>query len=168
MSALLQVEKLDKLASSLKEAETVQKKLTVLNKFLIEEELMPDSAAAREFLDSDEKELIYKALCAIKQADFLLENRTQNSESKLKALIKELKEVERFYAPIGGIVGYHVAFMKLLTEQSEAERLNAKIEKPEGLDLTQNNPAVRQAVRWGIEHAEDMAEIYPVQAQATV
>ena len=84
---------------------------------------------------------------------------------KFKKLLSVLKDVEAFYSQMGGIVGYHYAFLNLLQEIKNATVPLSDSEsllKPPGIDLTHTTLNLNEFIRWGIESLPGMAEIYPV------
>jgi len=83
-------------------------------------------------------------------------------QTLLRELLDVLKMVERFYAPIGGVVGYHLTLLELIepevTENDSKEHLLC----PETLDLTQSDATLDQSIRWGLEQLPRLCEIYPI------
>ncbi|XP_077215330.1 UDP-glucose pyrophosphorylase 3 [Tasmannia lanceolata] len=94
----------------------------------------------------------------------------------LKKLFKTLGEIEKFYDCIGGIIGYQIVVLELLST-SKAESLSMdwsvdldesmkcqfkEIHVPRGLDLSENSEYASQAALWGIEGLEKLGEIYPL------
>ncbi|XP_030446989.1 UTP--glucose-1-phosphate uridylyltransferase 3, chloroplastic [Syzygium oleosum] len=98
----------------------------------------------------------------------------------LKKLLRTLGEIERFYDCIGGIIGYQIMVLELLTESvSERQSTNwsqnskgsmesqiLEIHSPAGLDLSQNTEYASQAALWGIEGLPNLGEIYPLGGSA--
>ena len=80
----------------------------------------------------------------------------------LAKLISDLIPVERFYASIGGIVGYHFRMLELLKAPSNEKRERVKYLAPRGTDISEENPPVWDAVWTGIAKLPLMGEIYPV------
>ncbi|KAK9124580.1 hypothetical protein Sjap_014182 [Stephania japonica] len=92
----------------------------------------------------------------------------------LKKLLRFLGEVEQFYNCIGGIIGYQIMVLELLSPSaSESQSMNwphyleetmksefSKIHVPKGLDLSQNTEYASQAALWGIEGLPELGEIY--------
>ncbi|KAK9159152.1 hypothetical protein Scep_005726 [Stephania cephalantha] len=92
----------------------------------------------------------------------------------LKKLLRFLGEVEQFYNCIGGIIGYQIMVLELLSPSpSESQSINwshyleettksefLKIHIPKGLDLSQNTEYASQAALWGIEGLPELGEIY--------
>lgn len=68
---------------------------------------------------------------------------------------KHFRAIERYYAPIGGLVGYHSKVLSLM--EHELGRTFTKISKAPGPDLRQNS-----FVDEGLEALEHMGEIYPI------
>lgn len=98
----------------------------------------------------------------------------------LKKLLMTLGEVEQFYDCIGGILGYQIMVLELLTESTSeqhtanwSQRITEAMEcrfldihSPSGLDLSQNTEYASQAALWGIEGLPDLGEIYPLGGSA--
>lgn len=84
-----------------------------------------------------------------------------DQEEKLDSFITRLLEVERFYDTMGGIIGYHLAFLKLLYSVP-VKSTEARYLKPPGIDITEETDEVRRVIRWAVEHMGEFAEIYPI------
>ncbi|KAL5710087.1 UTP--glucose-1-phosphate uridylyltransferase 3 [Ranunculus cassubicifolius] len=94
----------------------------------------------------------------------------------LRKLLRILRDVEQFYDCIGGIIGYQVKVLELLSS-SESESQNSNwsmhleeslkceilnIHNPNVLDLSENTDYASQAALWGIEGLPELGEIYPL------
>ncbi|KAH7537591.1 hypothetical protein FEM48_Zijuj03G0109200 [Ziziphus jujuba var. spinosa] len=98
----------------------------------------------------------------------------------LRKLLKILGEVERFYDCIGGIIGYQITVLELLTQAiserwttNRSKHVNEimecqflEIHAPSGLNLSQNTQYALQAALWGIEGLPNLGEIYPLGGSA--
>ncbi|XP_073296940.1 UTP--glucose-1-phosphate uridylyltransferase 3, chloroplastic [Primulina huaijiensis] len=99
----------------------------------------------------------------------------------LESLLKMLGEVEQFYDCIGGIVGYQLSVLELLTQSPhEGGKINipllrtnkllgrqfVEIHPPTVLDLSENTEYASKAALWGIEGLPDLGEIYPLGGSA--
>ncbi|CAN1801161.1 UTP--glucose-1-phosphate uridylyltransferase 3, chloroplastic, partial [Linum perenne] len=98
----------------------------------------------------------------------------------LKLLLKNLKEIEKFYDCIGGIIGYEIMVLELLTHstcenqttnwsQHIHDNMNCQfleIHAPSGPDLSKDTDYASQAAMWGIEGLPDLGEIYPLGGSA--
>ncbi|XP_017984691.1 PREDICTED: UTP--glucose-1-phosphate uridylyltransferase 3, chloroplastic [Theobroma cacao] len=98
----------------------------------------------------------------------------------LRKLLKILGEIEEFYGCIGGIIGYQIMVLELLSRSShEMQTTNhsqhvhesmeyqfLEIHVPTGCDLSQNTEYASQAALWGIEGLPDLGEIYPLGGSA--
>ncbi|CAD5164393.1 UTP--glucose-1-phosphate uridylyltransferase 3, chloroplastic [Musa acuminata AAA Group] len=95
---------------------------------------------------------------------------------QLKMLLHTLEEVEEFYDCIGGIIGYQVMTLQLLSSSKvDGQSMNSylhsykargservKLHVPRGLDLLENTEDASQATLWGIEGLPKLGEIYPL------
>ncbi|MCP5492588.1 MAG: UTP--glucose-1-phosphate uridylyltransferase [Chlamydiales bacterium] len=106
--------------------------------------------------------LMLYLLVAIGQAEHVLEwpTRSEDAAEKLKTLLDDLWAVEQFYAPIGGVIGYHKSALALLQKPQAASEQH--FDAPEGIDLTKSSKRHREALLHAIEHWGDFAEVYPV------
>ena len=64
-------------------------------------------------------------------------------------LLDMLIPVDRFYADIGGLIGYHVHMVRLLSS-APASELHATYLPPQGIDITEDNDFVRKMTLEGI------------------
>ncbi len=111
--------------------------------------------------------LIFKALVAIGQAKRIFSGVAEKKHSKkVLALFEDLKRVESFYAEMGGIVGYHFCILGCMMGGKGPENEEVTYHAPQGIDIgidiSSESFHVRQAVIWGLENLDKMAEIYPV------
>ena len=83
-------------------------------------------------------------------------------DGHLHTLVDQLCYVDQFYAPIGGIKGYHQTVLDLIAGQETEQERPSTYYGPRGLDLEERGYACDRAVLWGLEHLPEMAEIYPV------
>jgi hypothetical protein len=118
---------------------------------------------------SEEEEIVIKSVLAIGEGPivFHLLEKLDTLEKELQKFVASLWEVEKFYNTIGGIVGYHYIFTKLLLEKTKLKEANytpsnCLYTKPIGVDITSPNEKVNQAIKWGLENLPLAAEIYPV------
>ncbi|KAJ0987634.1 hypothetical protein J5N97_005990 [Dioscorea zingiberensis] len=94
----------------------------------------------------------------------------------LRRFLKTLDEIERFYDCIGGIIGYQIMALELLSPSKtrrpgirwspqSCESLKSQfveIHVPEGLNLLEDIEYASQAALWGIEGLPELGEIYPL------
>lgn len=97
----------------------------------------------------------------------------------LKKLLKTLREIEQFYDCIGGIIGYQIVVLELLTQSLSKKHINwiqhineamqcqlLELHSPCGLDLSKNTAYASQAALWGVEGLPELGEIYPLGGSA--
>ena len=162
-----QIQTLTPLVDRLKAASTVVDKLGILNELpIVNAELkeMPHLSAMIESLNPS-CAFALKSLLSLGQGPLVFQgfDKLENPSRALASLLETLLDVERLYEPIGGIVGYHLAILKLLripTPPPHQEKI--RYLRPAGHPFDILTPAVRQAIRWGIETLPWIAEIYPV------
>lgn len=111
---------------------------------------------------------IVESIYAIRQDDTIFQiESSKNLNDAIDQFIAKLTPVEQFYDRMGGIVGYHLTFLKLLLEkESECHISPVGFERPPGLDISQDTPEVRKSIKAGIDLMAQIAEIYPVAGAA--
>lgn len=111
-----------------------------------------------------EYDLPIKSIIAIGQASIIFNRHNHPyEEAQLLNLMKTLAEIEQFYEPMGGILGYHLAVLKLIYDQENlSPEEGVHYIQPPKIEIGQSNARVRAWIKKGIEHLPEMAEIYPV------
>ncbi|KZV39269.1 hypothetical protein F511_14570 [Dorcoceras hygrometricum] len=109
------------------------------------------------------------------------ESLKEKERGALESLLRMLGEVEQFYDCIGGIIGYQLKVLELLTESPhEGRKINhhplrtktllgcqfVEIHPPKVLDLSKDTEYASKAALWGIEGLPDLGEIYPLGGSA--
>ncbi|KAI3809160.1 hypothetical protein L1987_25130 [Smallanthus sonchifolius] len=99
----------------------------------------------------------------------------------LNSLLKTLRDVEEFYDCIGGIIGYQLTVLAILSQSAHGEKNTnfqnidnsnsmglqfVEIHPPRVLDLSQDTEYAAQAALWGIEGLPRIGEIYPLGGSA--
>jgi hypothetical protein len=167
-----QLEELSPLVEEVKKSRSSRKKLRYLLSFLKAHPTSPLYKAALLWMKSlpISSQTVIASLFAIGQGERVFQSKdvfTKNP-SQLLSLLDHLKRVEKFYDNLGGVVGYHYEFLRLMAIKESICDLSSAhhYEKPPGIDISQNSIKVRAAVRAGIEHLRKGVEIYPVAGAA--
>lgn len=129
------------LVAILKKADPIQKKVELLEEFIL------NRGFKRLFLVSDEEKLVRYSLLALGQGHVL-------------SAIDALYAVEKFYREIGGIIGYHLTCLKLLSKRGREKE--GRFFTPNPIDISKENAFSRKAVISAIQHLDELAEIYPL------
>ena len=85
--------------------------------------------------------------------------RASGDKAKFLKFIDELKQIDHFYQPIGGLLGYEYEIFKLLQPPDEYSNKDVKYERPPGWDLHAENP---EEIYAGLYSLPLLGEIYPV------
>ncbi|CAN6332751.1 unnamed protein product [Urochloa humidicola] len=85
----------------------------------------------------------------------------------LRGLLKFLGDIEEFYDCIGGIIGYQIMALELLSASKDCMHRPSKdkfvdFHVPSGLNLLEDTEYASQAALWGIEGLPELGEIYPI------
>ncbi|MBS0616114.1 MAG: UTP--glucose-1-phosphate uridylyltransferase [Verrucomicrobia bacterium] len=154
MVTVSQINTIEELALLLKEATLTEEKKALLERF-------PAVQSWEEFPANLtlEQDFIFKSLVALGQADRLFERPYAGKE--MIDLLDLLIPVERFYADIGGLVGYHAHMLRLISS-STSKKETSKYLPPQGIDITEENDFVRRMILEGIRSLPLMAELYPL------
>lgn len=111
---------------------------------------------------SKEEEMIIYELIAIGQAEKLL-NCSPFNFDRWRAAARQLTELDNFYKSIGGVIGYHLMTLKLLSEKNEIVQTQSIFHPFQGHDIcSDQDPKVLKAIIWGIKSLKQMAELYPI------
>lgn len=164
-----EIASLQDLLHDLQNTDQVHSKLTILDRTFSVQEAMANDPALVAFLKnaSPEHTLAIKSVYAINQGKRLFGNWSSiEAESEpLETLLKHLDDLENHYDILGGIVGYHLAVLKLIAaKEFPAEPLPKGVRylHPATIDIARENAEVRKAIRWGLESMPEVSEIYPV------
>lgn len=111
---------------------------------------------------SEAEQLALLSVAAIGQAVFVFQGFLEADPAAQKRFLDQLREIDLFYAPMGGIVGYQAEVLQKLYPTPSAARKEEKWLQPEGIDLRHNGVVRNRLVRWGLEQLDKMAELYPV------
>ena len=168
-SLLDQINRLKQLVRALIATDDDLEKLDILNQEPFVGTFIKQSEHLQTFLAglTPSCDVAIKSILAIGQGPLVFQQMEtlDNPYEKLREMLEILVPAEKFYAQIGGIVGYHTNVLRLIAEKQgllPSKEASDTYAKPEGLDLSQLSPQVDQAVRQGIESLPHLAEIYPV------
>lgn len=108
-------------------------------------------------------EYLIKSLIAIGQANNIFFNfeKTPNTSKLLNNLLEDLKKIDNFYISIGGIIGYHYNFLKLLNPKIE-NKTNISLLKTPFIDITKPNKTTKELVDIGLKNLDKFAFICPL------
>ena len=87
--------------------------------------------------------------------------KNENSKQLLKRMASDLKEVESFYKPIGGIKGYHKK-IKELTGKKELKGEDIKFLPPSFVNIFKRNKEVEEYINCGIKNLKFLGAIFPM------
>ncbi|MFA6119364.1 MAG: UTP--glucose-1-phosphate uridylyltransferase [Parachlamydiales bacterium] len=153
----------EKLINKLNASDTIIKKIQCLN---ADPDVISFINSHPNFLNaannSIEDEYVLKILMTINQAENIFYNieNVPNYHILLKEFCKTLTDIDNFYSAIGGIIGYHNAFLNLLQEPSKNE--NIKYYETTYFDLTNCNHDVEELINVGLDNLNKFAFIFPM------
>lgn len=107
------------------------------------------------------RQLVFYQLIAIGQADTIFEG-FDFDESRLIAFLDQLVPIDHFYREIGGLIGYQAKIIELLKQKEDQETSNSEFHPPSFIDIAEESPFVQDAIEWGLETLQEVAEIYPL------
>jgi len=160
------IHSLSPLAERLSRCLNAEEKVRVLLERPSVKRFLAGCHAAEDVLEtlSDEERLVVLSLIAVGEGEVLFygfEDVDHHAE-QMRRLIDELKDVENFYNTIGGIVGYHLAFLKLLAGDNGQEGTVVDYEYPRSLDISEPDDRFYELAANGIENLPRTAAIFPV------
>jgi len=153
-----------KLITSLNNEKLYLKKNQILQKDIDVKNFLnsnPDVNLKIKKFPSKYKHVLY-SLMALNQAENILCNikNVKNPEMFLLNFCKTLLEIDQFYLPIGGLIGYHLTFLKLLKQKKEKQ--NTNFYEPFFFDLTKKNKKVDEYIKIGLKNLNKIAFICPM------
>lgn len=153
---------------SLEKASLEEKLQTILSsdveKFLAANRYVSDVYESCDTLGK----VVIGSLITLGQAQNLFHDpdQLQNGWNKWYRLLEMLKDFELFYAPIGGIIGYHLASLRALClqlgEQKSHKLEKVSYSKPPRIDIREESDQVQRAIRTALENWSKIALIMPV------
>ncbi len=141
--------------TSIEEKVDLLSALPLVSRFFEKEPRLSSYVEARD----RQEQLVMQAVVAAGQGEKIF---SDFSEEKGVLLLKQLLSVEKFYASIGGIVGYQARMMELLEGKADPSAATTIYHSPEGIDISEEGESVRQAIIDGIRTIPQLAEIYPL------
>jgi hypothetical protein len=155
---------LKSLADQLAKCTSVKEKIEILSGYSPVKNFLEQNSVLASFTAQalPEHELVIKSVLAAGQGEKLF---TKFTEEKASSLLDHLSSVEKFYASIGGIVGYQARMLELLAVKASESGLKAyktTYHPADGLDIASESQQVRKAIIDGISTLPTMAEIYPL------
>ena len=161
------IQALESLLTDLRSALDDSGKLAVIDAMPDVTDFLKNSPILEQLIETldIQGELVVKILLAIGQGKVVFQDleSVKDPKESLDALVEKLIDLEKFYDVKGGIVGYELIFLKLLSE-NEKRILSTEVhyEMPDGLDISQNCKELDESIRWGIESMQQMGELYPL------
>lgn len=115
---------------------------------------------------SPEVEYVLLSLFALDQAAYVFGDPAacRPQDARLDDLVNVLIELERFYAPLGGIIGYYIQVLELMQSQLNDTKIEDTVSysMPPTYDVRQENEEVRKLIVAGIQGLQSIGELYPV------
>jgi UTP---glucose-1-phosphate uridylyltransferase len=166
MTLSAKIEILKPLAENLSRMESSEEKIEYLASQPETEKFLEENLRIKELIQSfgPDSQASLLALIALGEADVLFSSFSFDSEEveALRDLAKRLIYVEDFYNDIGGVVGYCLAFLRLLQNNDEHGGKQVRYDNPDTFDLSDKNDKVKDVVLHGLENLPRIAAIFPV------
>ena len=113
-----------------------------------------------------EAEYALYSLVAIDQGTIVFEgfNELENKLEACTKVLDTLLSLERFYEPLGGIIGYHLKVLELMRAQLKGEPVESGVSylPPPVCDIRKSSKELNDLVIKGISTLEYMGELYAV------
>lgn len=168
-SLVLQITALEELNDLLIKATTPAEKNKILDARTEVQEVLKQNKPLKELLQKLKASdaVIVKTVLAIGQGQRVFKgmHSLSNLSKAIEQLLQTLREIERSYDSIGGVVGYHLAVLRIIAgkhERPSKSHSSTSYDQPPGIDISSDTPEVRRAIRWGITEMHQLTEIYPV------
>ena len=159
---------LDTLCKTLKEKNSIQEKLFILNELDDIKSFLSQKGPVQTFLSSlqSEGQYVLKSIIAIGEAPIVFNTKNiseDDANQKILNVLEQLLELESFFSSIGGVIGYYLTVLKLIQDtQGKFSSQETHYIHPEGENVNCGTQKMRQTIRSGIESIEKIAMIYPL------
>jgi hypothetical protein len=149
---------LESLLERLQKVKEVEEKLQIVGQ---EESVLAHPFPWKGLLPAEE--FLVKSVILIGQQQALLDGVVLASEQKLRDLLAILTPVEEFYQEMGGLIGYHYTLLQFLHKpQLRFPVDKATIHAPLGIDFSFPSQSLREAIYYGVQEMDTLAEMYPI------
>lgn len=143
-----------------------QERISVLKLLPLVDEYLGAHPHIKRFSESlnSKRMLMLLELIAIRQIKPILNGVDEGAfqEETLIELLDQLVKIDYFYREIGGLAGYQAKILELMEGKQERDHKNRHFHPPSFLDISRENEDVKELIDWGIDHLEEVAEIYPL------
>lgn len=164
-----EIKRLNQLINCICQEETIEKRLLILNKktrFKKKISLF-QWLSKYQISHSIQLEYLLKSIYVIKQETIFVNvpKDVLEAQEKFIRLFKQLEEVEQFYFPMGGIIGYHCQFLTLLLKAHFPCQIPAKkthYYHPPGLRISEERLQFPRIIQEGIAFLDKVAHISPI------
>jgi len=150
--------------SKLKEIEGYLEKSSFLDRLEIVVLYLSDNIFWSKWLSTadDYESYLIKSLISIGQGPTVLSSveLLDDVDEKIQDLVSNLKELEKFYSTLGGVIGYHFNFLKLMGCQKDSEE--SSFQEPPMCDFTSDTALRRDYAARGLAVLPMLAEVYPI------
>lgn len=155
------------LLNALKPLISIGEKIKLLDEFSTTKSYLKKHPKMKEILSqaSPEETLFIKSVLAIEQGPVVFREYPQEiHDPAWQQIFVILRNLERHYSSIGGIIGYHVAVLKRIVGHSEPPEEHQKVNylHPVGIDISHYTSDVKSFVKAGILSMGQFAEMYAV------
>lgn len=166
-----QITHIQELLKSLLPLQSYKEKLEILDSLENVQVFLKRSSPIVPFIKrlTPESEYVIKSVIALGQGPIIFHLEQTWNEEKLfyclLQLLEQLLEIEDFYSSLGGIIGYHLKMLELMSSQQKPPSQRSEelhFIHPEGLEVSNEEPEVLEMVKWGIENTDRIAVIYPL------
>jgi len=146
----------------------LNKKVLILKSRPVFQEALSSFSFLQTFFDEAplEKQYALLSLIALEQAPQIFaggDSSVSGWEQSFSNLVAFLEEMEAFYEPIGGIIGYHCRVLELIKDGYSKNEEGPALYPPQAYDLQKEGKAeTEQYIEKAISSMDKMAELYVV------
>lgn len=162
-----QIQNLESLLEALRNASSYLAKIAILDALTPIKDFFFACPSLKSYVNHMEHagQFAIKSLAAIGQGPVVFQDfdKVKNILERLNTLARHLLEIEKFYDTLGGIIGYHLILLKLLSKRGQCEKKGSiDFRNPPEIDISEKAVELNAYVRAGIESMPLMAEMYPI------
>lgn len=154
---------LSDLVDELKQAVSVEEKLTLLSKTKNVVDYLTHAQKRLEMVSSlsPQNQLVFYSILSVGQGERIFADLSAWQLDELEAFLAPLVPIETFYRHMGGVLGYHQMCLTLLSDKKGKKR-KGTYHLPDPIDISEATPRVGKQMLDGIAHLDQLAEIYPI------
>lgn len=160
-----QIDYLEKIQKKILSVSSLEDKHRVLSEEDNCKTYLKENNEFQKYLQGLSLENLYliKSVLTLNEGHSIFREIKDSTPDQWSELLQMLKELDRFYDSLGGIIGYHLTVLKCIdTKEKKETSENINYRHPPLRNISSDSKFLREAIQSGIMAMENLVEIYPV------